>query len=181
MEEKNNNIKLYLVMFLLLLICLLIFNYFTKNVAKQDEIWNYSNILNVTDVLYKGEKTPDRDIYYTLDKIVVKYIESYLVEDENNTWTAYYDVLSKDYSKFLNKKEYNTLAENFLKKFYVYSQDIEIEAVEYMDVQDILVDIYAYDNNKYMCVLESSVTGNTGYIGIELDEKNNTYSIFYME
>ena len=89
--------------------------------------------------------------------------------------------MSKDYSKFLNKKEYNILAESFLKKFYVYSQDVEIEAVEYMDVQDILVDIYAYDNNRYVCVLESSVTGNTGYIGIELDEKNNTYSIFYME
>lgn len=181
MEEKNNNIKLYLVMFLLLLICLLIFNYFTKNASKQSEIWNYSNISNAADVLYRGNKTVDREIYYTLDKIVVKYIESYLVEDENNTWTAYYDVLSEDYSKFLNKKEYNSVAENFLKKFYVYSADVEIEAIEYMDAQDIVTDIYAYEDNKYMCILESSATGNTGYIGIELDEKNKTYSIFYIE
>lgn len=181
MEEKNNNIKLYLVMFLLLLICLLIFNYFTKNAANEDEIWNYSEILGASDVLYKGTKTNARDVYYTLDKIVVKYIESYLVEDEYNTWTAYYDVLSEDYSKFLNKKEYNTVSENFLKKFYVYSADVEIDVSEYMDVQDILVEIYAYEDNRYICVLESSITGNTGYIGIELDEKNKIYSIFYIE
>ena len=181
MEEKNNNIKLYLVMFLLLLICLLIFNYFTKKAANKDEIWNYSNISTISDILHKGTKTTARDVYYNLDKIVVKYIESYLVEDENNNWTEYYDVLSKDYSKFLNKKEYNTVAEKFLKKFYVYSQDIEIEATEYMDVQDILMEVYAYDNNRYVCVLESSITENKGYIGIELDEKNKTYSIFYIE
>lgn len=181
MEEKNNNIKLYLIMFSLLLVCLLIFNYFIKSAQSKKDIWKYSEITSASDVLNRGTKTSARDVYYTLDKIVVKYVESYLVEDEESNWTKYYEVLSKDYSKFLNKKEYSAVAESFLKKFYVYSEDIEIDASEYMDVQDIIVQVYSYEDNRYLCYLESSITGNTGYIGIELNTKNNTYSIFYIE
>ena len=181
MEEKNNNIKLYLIMFLLVLICLLIFNYFTSNSNKANEIWNYSNINTAEDVIHKGNKTLSRDVYYTLNEIVINYIESYLVQEDTLSWQNYYEVLSGEYNKYLSKKAYYTLAENFLRKFYVYSEDIQIEANEYMDVQDIITDIYEYENSKYLCKLESSITGNVGYIGIELNTRNQTYSIFYIE
>ena len=181
MEEKNNNIKLYLIMFLLILICLLIFNYFLRKTNDADNIWNYSNIDTVSTILYKGTKTTNREIYYTLNEIVTNYIEAYLVTDENSSWQNYYEVLSDEYNNYLNRKEYNVLAEDFLKKFYVYSEDIEIEANEYMDVQEIITKIYEFEGNKYICVLESSITGNVGYIGIQLNEKKEIYSIFYLE
>lgn len=183
MEGKKVNSKLLLFTLVLVLIVLLLLNKFLDGLNTND-IWNYKKLTSAQDIIQKGKIVTDREIYYNLEEIITKYVESYLSEQSTNldmiNYKDYYTFLIKDYKKHLSQEEYNNVAETFLNKFYVKNVS-EWEAYEYMDVFSLITNIYSFDNNIYLCKLYSKETRNTGYIAIKLDLTNEGYYIVYIE
>ena len=174
MEGKRVDSKLMLFTLVLVLITLLLLNYFLEN-NRTDGIWNYKELTTADSIIYLGEETKDRTTYYILESIVKDYLNSYVntysesINENKIMYEDYYNYLSKNYKKFLNKTEYIEISKNFWEKFYVKTQS-EYEVSDHMD-----------SNGVYLCKLESSYTGKTGYIAIALQKTTNSYTIVYIE
>lgn len=179
MERKKVDSKLLLFTLVLILITLLLLNYLLKG-NRKDGIWDYDNITRATQVMYLGQKVTDRDTYYTLEAIVNQYLNSYIKENNDNEkimYEDYYNFLTENYRSHLSKKEYIEVAKNFLNKFYVnINSDYET-----MYTYQILKEIYAFDNNIYMCKLESKRNNEVGYIAFQLNESELAFKIVYIE
>lgn len=185
MEGKRVDTKLLLFTLVLVLITLLLLNYFLKGNNK-DEIWNYEEITTAAELIYLGEEINDREIYYTLESIVQQYLNSYVntysedVENDKITYVDYYDNLVQDYKEYLSKSEYEELAKKFLNKFYVNAES-EYETMNYMDTERIIKSVYDFGNNVYLCELKGSFTKKEGYIAIGLNTAENIFNIIYIE
>lgn len=183
---KKVDTKQWLVLFSLVLVALIIINIVMRDLQRENQIFNYSKITRALDVIGKGELVTDRKTYYTLEKIINKYINSYLINSrdlnsEDVNYLDYYNVLTSEYKKALNKKEYEEKAKQFLGKFYIYHEG-KMEADEYMDTQSVLKDIYKFDDGTaYLCKVKSSQNNKEGYIGIYLNKSNSSFYIFYLE
>ncbi len=179
MEGKRTDSKLLLISLVLILIILLLLNYFLgKN--RMDETWNYKKITTATDVMYKGEIVTDRETYYTLEKIINQYLDSYINtnnDEEKTMYDSYYKYLTENYKGYLSKKEYIEVAEKFLNKFYVNIND----NYETMYTYQILKDIYSFDNNIYLCVLQSNRNNEKGYIALQVNKEQSLFKIVYIE
>lgn len=179
MEGKRVDSKLVLFTLILVLITLLLLNYVFNNNGN-DEIWNYSKITTATDVIYLGERVTDRQTYYTLETIVNQYLNSYINvynEEDKEMYDDYYNYLSVNYKKHLSKRKYKEVAEKFLNKFYVNIQS----DYETMYTYQILTDIYAFENNVYLCKLENKRNGENGYIAFQVNESQYAFNIVYIE
>ena len=174
MEGKRIDSKLVLFTLVLVLITLLLLNHFLKSNSIND-IWDYKNITTAGNIIYIGEKVEDRNTYYTLENIINTFINSYLSKDMN--YKDYYEVLREDYKDFLGKKKYYKAAEDFLKKFYInIGSDYQS-----MDTKELIKEIYLFNNNVYLCRLESSYSNQEAYIAVMLNESNNLFNIVYIE
>lgn len=184
MERKKIDSKIMLLALVLILIVLLLLNWLLgKNTY--NGVWDYKNIDSASELIYLGEKVKDRSTYYTLEGIVEDYLNSFLVKVGQNqegtlNYTEYYDYLTELYRKHLNQEEYNSVAHKFLSKFYVNAKS-EYETMEYMDTENVIKNIYLFDDNIYLCELRSSSTGNSGYIAFALKENDNIYKLVYIE
>lgn len=185
MEGKRVDTKLMLFTLVLILIALLLLNWLLGN-RKVEGMWNYEEIETAANLIYQGERVEDREIYYTLENIIKQYLNSYkdtYTEDVNEvkmSYTEYYDYLTKNYKDYLSQSEYNKVAEKFLDKFYAEAES-EYEKMEFMDVEQILKEVYSFENGVYICRLESTYTGNEGYIAIALNTNKNAYNFVYIE
>lgn len=185
MMEKKEQSKLILFISVLILITLVIIVNFLRNKDNQD-IWNYKNIKGYKLVV-EGEETTDRIIYWTLNDIIRSYILSYdkfanmsdlSYELENQTsYKDYYKALSKEYRKFLSYNEYLKVSKNFFEKFEVNTK----QEMPTLDIDNIIRNIYYYNENTYMCELYCEPNDKTAYIVIRLEEKNNNFWITYIE
>ena len=190
MENKEVNTKLMLVTAILVLIVLLLLNYFLAN-ANINEVWDYKNIESISDVIMYGQRIEDRTIYYNLEAIVTKYLNSYKnfdtiiedTEDEKVLYQDYYKHLTKDYKKHLSKKEYIKVAKKFLEKFYVDSTSSQeaMDFIAFMDTEQVLKEVYAYEDNVYLCELESKYTNEKGYIAVQIDTNLSAFYIVYIQ
>ena len=176
MEGKEIDSKLWLLTSVLVLIVLLLFNYLFKG-NSTDPIWNYKEITSAINLTYLGEKIDDRKIYYTLENIVDDYVNSYIVNEDKSSYKYYYQYLREDYKKYLGKKKYYEVSESFLKKFYI---NINSD-YEKMDTSQLIKQVYLFDNNVYLCILEGRYKKETGYFAVMLNESSNTYNIVYIE
>ena len=185
MEGKRVDSKLMLFTLVLVLITLLLLNYFLVG-NRKDDIWDYENLNSASSIIYLGESVEDRDTYYILESIVANYIESYVdnysskEETQTLTYMDYYKYLTDDYKKYLRKNEYSEVAKKFLDKFYVNAKS-EYEVMQYMDVNKVIKAIYEFDNNVYLCEVESSYNKIRGYIAIKLDTSKSAFNIVYIE
>lgn len=179
MEGKRVDSKLLLFTLVLVLIALLLLNYLFEG-NRTDEVWNYKKITTATDVIYLGEKVTDRTTYYTLETIVNQYLDSYINrynDEEKVMYEDYYNYLTDNYKKHLSKSKYKEVAKKFLNKFYVnINSDYET-----MYTHQILKDIYAFDNNIYLCKLESKRNSEIGYIAFQISESELAFNIVYIE
>lgn len=179
MEGKRVDSKLLLFTLVLVLIALLLLNNFLEG-NRKDEVWNYAKITSATDVMYLGKRVTDRNIYYTLENIVNQYLNSYInTEDDQDKimYEDYYNYLTDYYKKHLNKKEYKQVAENFLNKFYI-NINSDYEA---MYTYQLIKDIYAFDNNVYLCKLVSKRNNEIGYMAFRVNEAELAFNIVYIE
>lgn len=178
MEGKRVDTKLLLFTLVLVLIVLLLLNYFFKNNGT-DEIWNYKEITTALDVMYLGQRVTDRQTYYDLESIVVQYLNSYLAEynGDKDTYKDYYNYLTEDYKRYLGKRKYIKVAENFLNKFYINMDSDYIN----MDTTQVLKNVYKFDDDVYMCELYSNSNEKTGYIAVRVNMNSARFNIVYIE
>lgn len=186
---KKVDTKQWLVLFSLVLLALIAGIKIMQNIEQEKDIFNYSKIETIENILNEGEEIKDRDTYYTLQQIIKKYINSYLVEEDplnKNTDTVnyleYYNVLAHRYKKYLGKNGYKERAEKFLEKFHIYVV-AEIETINEMDDRVNIESIHKFYNEpSYICKIRSQEdSNNIGYIGITLDESHSCFYIFYLE
>lgn len=143
---------------------------------------------SITSLYDNAITVSERDIYWILNNIIDAYIKSYYLElDSISEYDRsqiiysrgdYYEVLSNDYKKFLNKNKYMQLSENMLKKFIInesfLKEDNYIYEVRYLDSNK-------YRENMYICKLNTINKDVESYIGIQLKPNKNLYNIFYLE
>ena len=185
MEGKRVDSKLLLFTLVLVLITLLLLNFLLKGNSSND-IWNYKEITTVQNLIYMGEKVTDRQIYYDLEQIVINYLNSYVdtymedTKEDKLSYEDYYDYLRKDYKNYLSKDEYIEVAKKFLDKFFVKT-GYEYEVREFMDTERVLTDVYKFEDNVYLCRLDSKYNNSYGYIAIQLKTTESSYNIVYIE
>jgi len=163
----------------LVLITLLLLNYLFEG-NRKDEIWNYKEITTATDIIYLGEEVTDRHTYYTLEAIINQYLDSYINpynDEDKMMYEDYYNCLSKYYKKHLSKRKYKQVAEKFLNKFYI-NMNSDYEA---MYTYQLLKAVYAFENNVYLCKLESKRNNEVGYIAFQVNESEFAFNIVYIE
>lgn len=175
------NIKQYLIFGIIILIVLIILSTILKNWGsiKSDE--NYKSESYVDDFISQSYRVKDRETYYTLEKIIIDFIASYnpLSNYDNEiTYKDYYASLSNNYNKHLSYNEYLNVAEQFLQDFYI-TQNVSSNSE--LVFREILKEIYKKDDNKYMCVLRNNNMIIDKYIGIVLNDNNDTFNIFYIK
>lgn len=179
MEGKRVDSKLTLFTLVLVLIALLLLNYLLSN-SRDNGIWDYDKITSLKDIMYQGEKVTDRETYYVLETIIYDYLDSYIVDSsdkDNITYEDYYNFLTENYRKHLNKKGYKEVAGEFLNKFYI-NMDSDYEA---MYKYQLLKEIYLLDENVYVCKLQSKRNNETAYIALRVDKAQMTFNIVYIE
>lgn len=182
---KNNTEQiLKIVALILILIVMFIVISIFKSDNKNYNLLEYSDNLNIKEVITTLTISEDREVYYVLEGIIQKFMisssdaisESYdydadMVED-------YYSVLTSEYKKYLKKDEYLKLVSNFLDKFTTVSKS-SIEELHYLETKNIIKNIYCLNEESYIC--ELVYDEKYSYIGIVLDEKTFTYNIFYIQ
>lgn len=178
MEGKKVDSKLLLFTLLLVLIALLLLNYFLGG-NRVEGVWDYNNITTAEEIMYLGEEVTDRDTYYTLESVINQYLNSYInvYNEEKIMYQDYYNYLEDNYKRHLSKKEYIEVADNFLNKFYInINSDYES-----MYTYQILKGVYQFENNIYLCELVSKRNNETGYIAFQINESELAFKIVYIE
>lgn len=166
--DKLTNKQIILVVALLCIIFIL-FSAILKNLGKEKIGINYKNV--DSQILLKASvELSDRVKYWNLNDIIMKILDAY--EDEE--YKKYYDILNDEYKRKLSNSKYNEKINILYDKLKVYPDEDE----EYIDKDNVIEGIYQYINgrNMYVCKLK-----NDSYIGIQLDENENKYNIFYIE
>lgn len=156
-----------------------------KNNLEDVVKWNYDDFSSVTEILYNGKTIQnDKIIYWELKDIIYDYLSTmqdaeFGSEDDGVKvqTSEYYDVLSKEYTKILSEEEFENKSKEFITRF-LYSDHLGYNYVSSF----VISKIYLFDNTKYLCAISlKDSTEVLGYIGIEMDEKNAKFSIFYIE
>lgn len=187
----NVNNKTLLVILSLVLVLLIIFNVIFKSERNKDNI-NYGKV-TAEDLIYDGTEVKDRQLYFTLESIISKYISSYktaydsdgnlidLESDSKYSYEDYYGALTDEYKSYLGRSKYIEVAKKFMTNFFVKSGSEEVEVHYFMDTYQLIKGVYEIDENMYICKLYSSYNDKTSYIGIALDTGNMEFRIFFLE
>lgn len=183
-RRLDKNVKTILL--LLLVIAVLNIGIFILKNLKNKDVWDYKNISTAEELLSQGKKVNDRQLYWDFKKIInnfvatledsAEYTESENSNNKKGNYIDYYDVLTKKYKKYLDKKEFSLIAQKFINKFlledhlgYKYAGEFTIN------------NIYQYEKNKYLCQIYVSDTKNIAYIGFQINKDKTIFSIFYIE
>lgn len=181
MEELDKNKKLYILLGLLLIICFVILTSLIKSNLNSKIDYNSDDV--VADLLKSATITYDREVYYIMEDIIVKYISSYNLDyalGGENSYEDYYEVLEKNYKSKLGKSKYKEVAQNFFKSVeYTGDTGMDVSA-EYITT-NIIRAIYDLGDNRYLCKIGLLVPNSYGYIGISINTSDNSYEIFYIE
>lgn len=150
--------------------------------ANDNNNWNYNKNVEIVEKLYSANEINDRTIYWQSKEIIKKFLST--MEDEmyneneaqNVDYTEYYNVITDRYKKQLSEKEFKSVSEKFITKFLLEDH------LGYKYVDDFtILKIYKYGENQYLCFLRSKFNINEGYIGIEFNETQSKFAIFYIE
>lgn len=187
--EKYNNLtrnQKKVVVLLIVLVLLIISTSVLKIVNKNTRTtWKYNSFDSVSEMLYKGETTKNnRKLYWEMKEIINNFLatmEDIEFDSENITnrtdLSDYYQVVSKEYKRKLNKSKFEDKSKQFISRF-LQEDHLGNKYVDNFAIKNI----YLFDDNKYICDLKLYDSDDTiGYIGIELNEKKAKFSIFYIE
>lgn len=155
---------------------------FSKKSIDYGKADKYTFIMNSTEI-------KDRDIYWTLNNVIIKFLESYqsvekmdtsfLIEYKYSGFSLeeYYEALDYDYKRYLSKKKYLEKAKNMISKMVTWNDNGFV-----LKTEDIISQIYKLDDyNGYLCELNTVNKEETAYIGIIFDNEKKEYRIFYIE
>lgn len=144
---------------------------------------------NIDTFLSSAEENYDRQVYWNLNDIIKKFVLSYqtieklddslLVEYNYKGYSLdeYYKALDANYQKYLGKSGYIKLAKQMLSKFAAKNENgIVIHADKIIEKMYKL-----YDEDMYICKLNTVEDSQVSYIVIKLDIEKKNYSIFYLE
>lgn len=192
MKEISGKQKL--IFFVVVLVLLITMVTMIKNWPKDDgeKIIDYANT-NFDTLITDSVLNTDSGIYWSLNEIVLKYLNSYLVENEvgkkskYTNYKGYYNNVVQRYKRYLGKSKYEKLSSDFCSRFVVSKDNNKNFAMDgigdynNIDSEKIIRNVYVFEENRYICKLYSSKNDKTGYIGIELNPKELTWKIFYIE
>lgn len=152
--------------------------------------WDYtidkidSKILEGSTVVY------DRQIYWTLKSIVDKYTDSYMYEVSKEfstgakvSYKKYYEELDSGYKKAISKSEYEKKATELFSNIVIQHEQFE---EQFVVLQNTIEKINKYGTDMYLCTIKVDaqdgieIIKGRGYIGIKLNQKAETFSIFYL-
>lgn len=184
--DKNKQILLGLIVIMSILGGLtLIMKSWSSN---KEKTWDYSTNKISYEIISSGKLIYDRQTYWQLDDIIFQYVNSYIYNQDENTkkiakapYKEYYNALTKDYKKVLNKNEYVNKSEMFFNKILL---ETESPSGFYEENKNRISKVLLYDNNMYLCEIEGldkNFPIVNCYIGIKLDSSSNKFSIFYIE
>ena len=166
--------------------CLLLFMFLTfvfSNFRSNEYKYDYENG-NIYSILIDFNETNDRDVYWRLESIISKLISSYKDDEQEDLKNGkiyakdsiknYYNALECDYQRFLGKSKFNKkITEFFTKISSVKNNMLEIRDENFIEA------VYKKDN-AYICKIYSPNNQNA-YLGINLRDGSNRYTIFYIE
>ncbi len=187
-EELSIKEKLILATTLLIL-SVVVANFLYSLDKKNNRI--ESSLLNIDNMILNSIETTERGKFWSLNNIVNTFFSSYNLElnaykgdvDYNNikfTREDYYYILSNNYN--ISKNEYMEISKQIIEKFVTKSMygeyipnNISIDTV-------YLLDEATYGESMYLCQIKvPNVEEEYVYIGIKLNERSTTFSIFYLE
>ena len=146
------------------------------------------NEITVEDIINGSIIEYDRDIYWTLNEILLQFLSSNdsgnspLGEGKvHNTYykyemKEYYNILTEDYKNYLGKVKYLKTANDVIKKYKNNYENLNV-ASNKVPIRKI----YKYqkiEGDYFLIQLNTSIET---YVGIKLNKELSTYSIFYLE
>lgn len=175
--EKKDDKKLYIILGILVICILVVLR--SLIVGNKNAIVNYSKINTGYDIVAQSEEINDREIYYIIESILSKLVNSYRNFNEYDIG-EYYDVLDKSYKSKISQSEYLDLINVFMEKLKVVSEgNMELQ-VDYV-YENSIKGIYEVEEDSYIAMISAEQTGEVGYIGVTLNQDKNTFQIFYIE
>lgn len=176
--KGNINPKQRLILVITILLFLVVIFYTLKIVTKKQEGIEYKNT-SIDKLIVFSTETTDRDTYWNLNSIVYDFVITYQSDfnEQVKNIEYYYNALDPNYKKYLGKKKYTEISNNFISKV------IDEEKNQSSSVQEPLIKtVYKMDeyDNAYICELITKNNNEDAYIGIILDTKNKNYNIFYI-
>ena len=169
--------KQRLVLMISFLIVILVVFYFLRNVNKKVEGIDYKKT-DINGLLALSQDDKDRYVYWNLNEIISKFLNSYQSEytEGINDINYYYKTLDPNYKKYLGRRKYKELANSFIDKV-VYDPEDDLKSLP----QPLITKIKRLNdyNNAYLCKIATK-NNEDAYIGIILDIENTRYNIFYI-
>lgn len=175
--EKISEKKLYILMGALLIIVFIILR--SLILSDRNQLLDYSAIESGEDVIKNHKLTFDREIYYTLDGILEKFINAYSDIGSTRSYKDYYKTLNSEYKKELSKSEFIEECDKFFSVLKI-STDSVMEDVAVYQTENIIRTIYDLDDDMYVCVVGLTSSNEYAYIGIKLNTTQKTFEIFYI-
>lgn len=177
LTKKQKFILLTIALIVLVLLTLIIKGALSPKPFKID----YKSADGASLVEFSNQES-SRTIFYELNDIVKKYIDSFdemdLFGDKKADYipyTKYYDVLDDNYKSYLKKERYVEIANAFYKKYNYSFTDGEYQ------FDNIIIDtVYKFMDDMYISTLISR-SEEKMYIGIKLIPNASEYKIFFIE
>jgi len=198
-KEMDKTVKQIIILSIIVIILFIGTTILKKLNSKNEFTWNYKEINELDEVLEQGVKVYDRILYLELKTIIDNIIDdsnTQMTENGSIDFEHYYEFLTKSYKRYLGKEKYKTIMNEFINK-YIIENDTPPGVYSKMPYR--INEINKYNDNMYLCEIKSdeneyitydddgNILGESqniyyiGYIGIELNEIDSTYNIFYME
>ena len=171
--KGNINPKQRLVLIITILLLLIVIFGILKSVTKKTEGIDYKNT-NTDDLIIESTSNNDRDVYWNLNEIVYKFINTYQSKftKEVKDVEYYYNALDPNYRKYLGKGKYLDKANNLITKVIGEEKDVFTLIPE-----PLITSVYKMDkyDNAYICQLSTQNESDNAYIGIILDTENKKF------
>lgn len=187
--KENITPKQRLLLLLTMLILIIVFFSFLRNIFSKQEKIDYKNV-DYSSFIVDATETSDRNLYWTLNDILLPFLQSYQTVEKMDTsefieykysglsLEKYYKALDRDYKKYLSKKDFISKSKDLMSKVFDSNDNGFVTKTE-----NIIKCIYKLNNysNAYLCEINTINSNESAYIGIALDSESERFSIFYIQ
>lgn len=187
--KENITPKQRLVLLVTILVLVIVVFSFTKKFFSKKEGIDYKNV-DYSNFIVDSSETSDRNLYWTLNDILVPFLQSYQTVEKMDTsefieykYTGrsledYYDALDKDYKNYLGKEEFISKSKEMMSKVFEKNDKGFVVKNE-----NIIKCIYKLNNyhNAYLCEINTVNTNESAFIGVVLNSETQKFSIFYIQ
>lgn len=179
---NNLNKTQKLIASIVLLVVMIFLVNLIANVSFKETFIDYKNI-TAQDLVNSSTICTDRDTYLILEDITTNFlnanIDKYVIDDEKVNLKDYYTyTLFEEYKYNMSYSKFKRIANNFYSKVFSDKK----QKYNNIPLEEMINTIYLLSEPRNMYIVELNTnTTEKPYIGIELDESNGRYSIFFIE